>query len=75
MGAVSERPFPKRDVREAMAARLKEAAPEMSEEQRTAAVRGFDEDLAAIIKHWQELPDGVGYSAFERAADGLDPPD
>lgn len=67
---MNERPFPKRDIREAMAARLEQAAPELSEEKRAAAVRGFDDDLAAIVERWEKP-----YSDFDRTADQLDPPD
>jgi hypothetical protein len=66
---MSERPFPKRDIREAMAARLTQAAPELSAEKRAAAVRGFEEDLAAIVERWSQP-----YGTADRAADLLDPP-
>lgn len=68
---MSGRPFPKRDIREAMAARLKEAAPELSEEKHSAAVRGFEEDLGAIVEHWEK----THANPLLIAADELDPPD
>jgi hypothetical protein len=69
---VSERPFPIREIREAMALRLAEVG--LSAEKREAAVSAFDRDLAGIAERWQN-EDAKFYDEFERAADILDPPD